>query len=149
MTQSDLLVGPEACYRSFLEALWGLISAGSSDAPAEVIAAAAAGCAASAAQVLAGDSHLIVQVRSGSIFVNSVRIRPALASFAACTGLAEQMEAAGMAELLCMPTPDIEEWSRLARAWRHAGCARAIEAALAQEAERRIHCGASEALASR
>jgi hypothetical protein len=149
MTKSDLLVGPEGCYRSFLEALWELISAGCCDAPAEVISAAAACCVESAAQVLAGDSHLIVQARSGAIFVNSVRIRPAVASFAACTELAERMEAAGMAELLCMPTPDIEEWSKLARAWRQAGCARAIEAALAQDADRRIHCGASEALASR
>ena len=143
------LIGPEGCYRSFLEALWQLISAGCGDASAEVLAVAAARCTESAVEALAGESHLIVQVRSGALFVNSVRIRPAVGGFAACSELAERMEAAGMAELLCMPTPDTADWFRLARAWRHAGCASAIEATLAQDAHRRIHCGASEALASR
>ena len=137
-TKSSPMAGLEDSYRRFLDALAALLAATRSDSPE--VTAAAQNCAEAAALAIGCDSHLIVQERAGALFVNSVRVRPALDAYESCVDLAERMGAAAMSELLVMPMPGPEEWLALACAWREDGHASAIEAELAQGAEiGRVH----------
>ncbi len=131
----------DASNRRCIAALWALVETASGRAPKDLDVVAAAARLA-LGDAMGDESYLIVHENCGAIFVDGHLIPLAVDVFAAAKGLAEQMQAHGVSEILFdrhVDAEDLAQWS--------SGFAAAAVGTPGPTGEARIHVGVRGAAA--
>lgn len=107
----------EAPYRSLVTALWVLLKTAAAGAAEAASSAAAESCWQRLVEALRGETHVVLQERGGALFVNGLRIRPDMATFAATAGVIALMQDQRITEVLLTAEARREDLEMLARLW--------------------------------